>query len=81
MLTDRIKEVCHCQDVSFKDGALTGMKMRTYSLVTEAVDKFAEYIYEVLITVYDFMDKMNFTPANENTEIRCKTIIIWKKGE
>lgn len=81
MLTDRIREVCHCQDISVNDGALTVMKMSTYSLVTEAVDKFAEYIYEVLITVYDFMDKMNFIPSNEDTEIRCKTIITWKKGE
>lgn len=81
MLTDRIKEVCHCQNVPVGDGALTGMKMFTYSLAAGAVDKFAKCIYDVLISVYDFMDKMNFVPINETTEIRCSTIITWKKGE
>lgn len=81
MFTDGILKSCHCQNAPVGDGALTGMKMFTYSLAVGVVDKFAECIYDVLISVYDFMDKMNFVPTNEATEIRGGTIITWKKSE
>lgn len=79
MFTDRIKEICHLQEIPVGDGMMKGMNMLTYSLELDSIEKFAECIYEILISVYDFMDKMNFVPTNENTEIRSNTIIVWKK--
>lgn len=81
MFTQRIEEICHCQNVPVRDGELTAMKMFTYSLKVGVINKFAECIYDVLISVYDFMDKMNFVPTNETPELRCNTIITWKKGK
>lgn len=79
MITERVKELCHYQNVFMRNGTQTGMNMSTYSLKTEAVATFSGSIYDVLIAIYNFMDKMNFAPTNENTEINCNTIIIWKK--
>lgn len=81
MFTDRIKEICHYQNATVGNMTFTAMKMSTYSLIPEVVDKFAECVYEVLTSVFDFMEKMNFIPVNKDTEIRSDTIIIWKKED
>lgn len=80
MFTDEIKKICHCQNVSVGDGILTGMKMLTYSLTNGTAEKFGEYVYEIIVAVYDFMDKMNYTPTNESVDISCNTIIMWEKA-
>ena len=81
MFTDEIRTLCHLQNVPVGDGALTGMKMKTYSLMPEAVCSYSQYINDVLISIYNFMDKMNYYPSNETSNIRCNTIIVWDKSK
>lgn len=80
MFTDEIKASCHIQNVSGGEDSLTGMKMKTYTLKTEAVSTYSQYINDVLLAIYNFMDKMNFYPINETPDIKCKTIIVWNKS-
>ena len=81
MFTDDIRTSCNFQNVPIGDGALTGMKMKTYSLTPEVVGLYSQYINDVLISVYNFMDKMNYHPTNKIPDIRCNTIIVWDKSE
>lgn len=80
MFSDGIKKACHLQNVSVDKGVLTGMKMKTYSINTEAIRIYSEYIGEVLYAIFEFMDKMNFYPTNTTSEIRSNTIIVWEKS-
>lgn len=41
MFTDEIKTSCHLQNVPFGDDALTGMKMKTYSLMQKPLEYIA----------------------------------------
>ena len=63
------------------DGALTAMKMRTYALMPEAVGVYSQYINNVLLAICNFMDKMNFYPANITPDIKRNTIIVWDKSK
>lgn len=80
MFSDDIKVLCHFQNVPVGDGALTGMKMKTYSVKSDAIDAYSQYIKDVLWAIYDFMDKMNFYPTNTTPDIRSNTIIVWEKS-
>ena len=57
-----------------------GMKMKTYSVKSDAIDAYSQYIKDVLWAIYDFMDKMNFYPTNTTPDIRSNTIIVWEKS-
>ena len=78
---DELLKTCNCGNVPIGDSALTLMRMKTYSIIPENANYMSEYIYEVLEAVYDFMDKMNYVPTNNTEDIKCNTIIAWKKRE
>mgnify|MGYP004521730223 CR=1 FL=1 len=80
MFSDDIKEACHFQNVPVEDGALTGMKMKTYSINSDAISIYSIYIGEVISSIFDFMDRMNFIPTNTIPDIRSNTIIVWEKN-
>ena len=52
----------------------------TYSINSDAISTYAKYIREVLLAVYEFMDKMNFSPTNTTLDIKSNTIIVWEKN-
>ena len=79
MLTDSIRRLCNIQNITLDNGALTGMKMRTYKLTDESLDFYSKYIHAVIASIYEFMDGMNFQPTNHISDIKCNTIITWKK--
>ncbi len=80
MFTDDVKVACHFQNVPVGDSALTGLKTKTYSINSDAISTYAKYIREVLLAVYEFMDKMNFSPTNTTLDIKSNTIIVWEKN-
>ena len=79
MISDQIKDVCHFQEIVVEDGKLTGIKMMTYKLTVEALDYYSKCISGVLDAIYNFMDKMNYQPTNQSSDIRSNTIITWNK--
>lgn len=81
MFSDEVLKKCHCQNVSVPDGKLTGIKTLTYTLESKTVNLFGKYIFDVVTSVYDFMDKMNFAPTNNIPDLTCNTIIAWVKSE
>lgn len=81
MFTDEVKTSCHLQNVPVGDGKLTAMKMKTYMLKPEAVSSYSKYLNDVLIAIYNFMDKMNYYPTNITSDIKCNTIIVWDKSK
>ncbi len=81
MFTDEIKASCHLQNVPVGDSALTAMKMKTYTLMPEAVNSYSKYLNDVLVAIYSFMDKMNYYPTNLISDIKCNTIIVWDKSK
>ena len=80
MISDDIKKACHFQNVPVGDGALTGMKMRTYSINSDAISIYSQYIGEVISSIFEFMDKMNYFPTNITPDVRSNTIIVWEKN-
>lgn len=81
MFTDEVKTSCHLQNVPVGDSALTAMKMKTYTLMPEAVSSYSKYLNDVLVAIYSFMDKMNYYPTNLISGIKCNTIIVWDKSK
>ena len=80
MFSDDIKIACHFQNIPVCDGALTGMKTKTYSINSDALSIYSKYIGEVISSIFEFMDKMNFFPTNTTPDIRSNTIIVWEKN-
>lgn len=80
MFTDDVKVACHFQNVPVGDSALTGLKTKTYSINSDAISTYAKYIREVLLAVYEFMDKTNFSPTNTTLDIKSNTIIVLEKN-
>ena len=63
------------------EGAGTMIKTLIYSIKDNAVNKYSQHVYDVLIAVYNFMDKINFRPINTNDEFKYNTIITWEKSK
>lgn len=80
MFTDEIKVSCHMQNVQVDAGALTGIKMLTYSVKKDAINTIAMYMKSVLDSIFCFMDKLNFYPNNYSDDLKCNTIITWCKS-
>uniref|UniRef100_I5AWM6 Uncharacterized protein n=1 Tax=Eubacterium cellulosolvens (strain ATCC 43171 / JCM 9499 / 6) TaxID=633697 RepID=I5AWM6_EUBC6 len=81
MFTEKVKTLCHLQNVLVGDSALTAIKMKTYTLMPEAVSSYSKYLNDVLVAIYSFMDKMNYYPTNLISDIKCNTIIVWDKSK
>lgn len=81
MITDDVKKSCHIQRVPVSEGYLIAMNANTYTLVPEAVSSYSQYLFDVLMAIYSFMDKMNFYPTNVTQDIKCNSIIVWNKNK
>ena len=79
MLTQDILIECHCQNVKVIRGKMTGLAMQNYKMTENAVDGFSPLIFDVLQSIYLFMDKMNFMPSVDASDLKCKSIICWIK--
>ena len=63
------------------EGELTMIKTLTYTLEPRAINLYGQYIFDVVTSVYNFMDKMNFEPTNDIPDIICNSIIAWVKSK
>lgn len=81
MFSNEILMKCHCQNVKVISGQMSGLSMQNYRMKSDAIDSFSPLIYEVLVSIYNFMDSMNFLPSVDATDIKCKSIICWIKQQ
>ena len=81
MFTEKVISECHIQNCSTNKGTVTEMNTKTYMIMPNAINSYGQYLNDVLVTIYSFMDKMNFCPTNKTPYINSDTIIVWNKSK
>jgi|GEM_PF-4055202 len=72
-------EKCHYQSADTEEGKVSTMNMSCYKLKDDAKETYIKIVINVIKNIFDFMDYMNYVPANEILGSDMRSIISWKK--